>query len=220
MQKRALLIFAKEPRPGKSKTRMTPPLTPDQAAALSSAFIGDTLTAASQVDEADVYLFYTPPAGLPRFQKMIPEGIRLVLQEGADLRERCIHSVSFSFDQGYERIVQIGTDTPQIRSEHIREAFALLNDCDMVLGPANDGGYYLLALSRPEIALFGGVEMGTERVCTKMLAHAETLGLSIRLLPEWIDADTFEDLRLLNGDTEHRLGEKTRHYLAFLNPTA
>ncbi len=217
MLKRALLIFAKEPRPGKSKTRMTPPLTPDQAASLSSAFIEDTLSAALGVDQADVYLFYTPHEAISYFRELVPEGITLIPQEGADLCERCAHSVTYAFAKGYDRIVQIGTDTPQIRSTYIQEAFSILEDCDMALGPANDGGYYLLALNRPVVSVYGGVEMGTLSVFKTMMENGRLAGLSIRVLSEWVDADTFKDLTLLQDDPEHILGSATRKFLATLH---
>ncbi|NOY52028.1 MAG: glycosyltransferase [Deltaproteobacteria bacterium] len=217
MQKQALLILAKEPRPGKAKTRMTPPLTPDQAAALSSAFIADTLAAASQAKGTDIHLFYTPRESYSFFRELAPEGIALIPQQGTDLRERCAHSVSFAFEKGYDRIVQIGTDTPQIRAVHIRKAFAVLKDYDMTLGPANDGGYYLLALRRPAPSLYDGVEMGTERVLPKMLDNARNMGLSIRFMPEWIDADTFEDLLDLQRDPQQIPGRSTRGFLAALD---
>lgn len=217
MQKRALLVFAKEPRPGKSKTRMTPPLSPGEAAALSSAFIQDTLSAASQVPHADVYLFYTPDEALSFFRELVPEGIALIAQEGATFTERCARSVAFSFERGYDRIVQIGTDTPQIRTDHILKAFAVLDACDMAFGPANDGGYYLLALRRTEVSIYDHVEMGTETVFATMVGNARAKGLSIRFLPERVDADTFEDLSNLSRDPKQGLGKCTRKFLAELH---
>ncbi len=216
MQKRALLILAKEPRPGKSKTRMTPPLTPAEAATLSFAFIRDTLSAASQVRHTDVYLFYSPRTALPYFQDLVAGRFSLLPQEGRCFTKRCARSVEVAFAKGYERIVQIGTDTPQIRSTHITEAFSVLDTFDMAFGPANDGGYYLLALRRPAAAIYDDVEMGTETVFATMIRNARAEGLSLRTLPEWVDADTFEDLSRLEADRQHTLGRHTRNFLASL----
>jgi rSAM/selenodomain-associated transferase 1 len=214
MRPRALLIFAKEPRPGKVKTRMTPPWSPAEASELSFCFLRDTLQAALKVQDADRYLFFTPVDAHSFFQKIVPEGFVLVPQQGKDFTERCAHSVQLAFDKGHSQIVQIGTDTPQIRTEHIEGAFDLLDEHDMGFGPTQDGGYYLLSLSQPSLGIYEEVVMGGKTVFKTMSANARRLGLKIKTLPEWVDADTHVDLLSLHEDPKVTLGVHTREFLS------
>jgi rSAM/selenodomain-associated transferase 1 len=213
MKTRAHLIFAKEPEPGRVKTRMTPPLSPKEAAQLSFAFIQDTLLAASDVPGADGLLFYAPEKAFPFFRKLAPPAFVLLPQEGNDFTDRCARSVQIAFERGYDRIVQIGTDTPQLCSCHMEHAFSELNDFDMVFGPTRDGGYYLLALKKPEISIYEGVVMGERTVFEKMLSNAKKNHMTVKILPEWVDADTHADLMVLAGGEGSELGRHTRHYL-------
>ena len=134
-------------------------------------------------------------------------------QAGASFAERCAHSVADAFGRGYSRIVQIGTDTPQIEARHLEAAIALLSDHDMGFGPTRDGGYYILSLNRPAVALYDGVQMGGQGVFAGMMANAERLGLKVQLLEESIDADTHGDLLALLEDPRQTLGYHTRHFL-------
>lgn len=213
MKSRSILIFAKEPRPGFVKTRMSPPWSPLQAAELSLCFIRDTLLAASRVQDASPYLFVDPPEAVSFFRDIAPAGFVLIPQQGDGFTERCAHSVKEAFRRGHTEIVQIGTDTPQIRAEQIEAAFGLLGEYDMGFGPTEDGGYYLLSLSQPAIGIYQGVVMGRDTVGKEMLANARRLGLRIRILAEWVDADTHADLMSLQGDPDVMLGEHTRAFL-------
>ncbi len=214
MPRRALLIFAKEPRPGRVKTRMSPPWSPQQAAALAECFIRDTLLAASAVGGIERLLFISPPGSQLYFQDLCQGGCELVVQQGRDFTERCAHSLRVAAKNGYEQIVQIGTDTPQIQAENIRQAFDTLASHDMVFGPTRDGGYYLLALARLDPGLYEGVVMGQETVYARMMANARRRSWRVRELSPWIDADTEEDFRALRQDPKIVLGRHTR---AFLN---
>ncbi len=192
---------------------MCPPWSPSQATDLSLCFIRDTLLAVSKVQDAVPYLFVDPPKSVSFFQGIAPAGFVLIPQQGADFTERCAHSVKEAFGRGHTEIVQIGTDTPQIRAEHIEAAFGLLGEYDMGFGPTKDGGYYLLSLSQPAIGIYQGVVMGRDTVGKEMLANAGRLGLRIKILPAWMDADTHADLMSLQGDPDVILGEHTRAFL-------
>ncbi len=214
MNPKAVLIFAKHPVPGKAKTRMSPALSPEEAAELSHCFIRDTLRAARKVRDADCYLFYTPQNAGTFFRKIAPKEWILIPQEGENLTARCLHSVREAFNRGHSGVVQIGTDTPQIRPEDIERGFDLLLEYDMGFGPTNDGGYYLLSLARPETGIYDGVIMGSDTVFKKMMENARRLRLQVKILPEWIDADTHEDLVALARRNEvFRLGPHTRAFL-------
>lgn len=214
MNPRALLIFAKEPQPGRVKTRMTPPWSPQEASELYQCFLQDTLRAALGVRAVDRYLFFTPRESRAFFQEIIPPGFVLVPQQGISFTERCAHSVSEAFARGHSQIVQIGTDTPQMQAHSIEEAFHALEDHDMGLGPAQDGGYYLLSLSRPAIEIYEGVVMGRDRVFKKMEANARSQSMKIQILPEWIDVDTHDALVSLERDAGITLGQSTLEFLS------
>ncbi len=218
MPRRALLIFAKEPTPGRVKTRMIPPWSAQQAAALSECFIRDTLLAAAAVDGVDRHLFISPPGSEPFFRKLCYGDCKMVVQQGRDFTQRCAHSLRVAADHGYDQIVQIGTDTPQIRAADIQHAFDALASHDMVFGPARDGGYYLLALSGLDPALYDGVVMGRETVYERMMANAQRRSWQVRELSLWTDADTDEDLRALLDDPKILLGRHTRAFLNAVNP--
>jgi hypothetical protein len=100
---------------------------------------------------------------------------------------------------GFERVVLLGSDTPHLPGALVERAVAALDAYDVTLGPAADGGYYLLALSRPYLELFEHITWGTATVCAETRARARSLALRVRLLPEWRDIDTAADLRYLAG---------------------
>lgn len=214
MSSRALVLLAKDPRPGKAKTRMTPPLSPEEAAELSHCFIQDALKAALAVRDVDRYLFFAPEGAREFFQEMAPHGFSLIPQQGRNLTERCIHSDNHVFAMGHSRMVQMGTDTPQTQPEDIEAAFNVLEEYDMGIGPARDGGYYMLSLSQPANGIYQDVVMGKDTVFQKMLANARRLGLRAKVLPEWIDADTHQDLIDLADDSGLIVGEHTRAFLS------
>jgi hypothetical protein len=125
------------------------------------------------------------------------EGVQLIDQTGEDLGARLDHVSQSAFAKGYRRVVMVGTDSPSLPATIYGEAFSLLSTHDLVLGPALDGGYYLIGLTRPVPELFAGIPWSTDRVCAITRERAETLDLSIALLPMWRDLDTLDDLQAL-----------------------
>jgi hypothetical protein len=218
MNPRALIIFSKEPKPARVKTRMIPPLSPEAAAELSLCFIRDALKAALKVKEVERYLFFAPERARAFYEEIAPRGFNLIPQQGENLTERCAHSIIEAFERGHTQMVQMGTDTPQTAPEDIEAAFAVLDDHDMGIGPARDGGYYLLSLAQPAVGIYDKVVMGRETVFDEMMANAARLGLSVRTLPEWTDADTYEDLLSLRRDPAITLGRHTRKFLSLNDP--
>jgi hypothetical protein len=101
------------------------------------------------------------------------------------------------FRRGYRRVVIVGTDVPTLPLDRYQQAFELLNRYDVVLGPAFDGGYYLIGLKKPAPELFHGIPWSTDRVLPLTKEHATALGLSIGELPQWRDVDTIEDVKML-----------------------
>jgi len=199
----ALIIFAKAPIPGQVKTRLCPPLTPDEAATLHGSFVLDTLerSKAAIVAHAlplDRYLACAPSAGHVFF-KILEErhGVRLLDQRGADLGARMQQAFTDVFARGYRLAILVGTDVPALPLRHYDAAVHMLAAHDLVLGPAQDGGYYLIGLRRAAPGLFTGIPWSTGAVRAMTEAKAAELGLRTASLPSWRDIDTIEDLRAL-----------------------
>jgi uncharacterized protein len=199
----ALVIFGKAPIPGQVKTRLCPPLTPDEAATVHGSFVLDTLertrTAVSKFQlSVDRYLACAPSSSLPFFKIMEErQTVRLLDQEGEDLGTRMHRVFDTLFSRGYGRVVIVGTDVPTLPIERYQQAVQLLDRHDTVLGPALDGGYYLIGLKKAAPAVFHEIPWSTDRVLALTKEKAAALGLSIGFLPEWRDIDTIDDLKML-----------------------
>jgi uncharacterized protein len=202
----ALIIFAKAPEPGRVKTRLCPPLTWDEAATLHGSFVLDTLecTKAAIAKErlaVDRYIACFPSASLAFF-KILEErhGLRLLNQVGDDLGQRMHRAFTDLFGRGYRQVFIVGTDVPTLPLTVYHQALSLLASHDLVLGPASDGGYYLIGLKRPVPELFTDVPWSTANVFAATCRNASALGLTVGLLKEWRDIDVAEDLRALIHD--------------------
>jgi len=221
----ALAIFAKAPLPGQVKTRLCPPLTPDEAATLHGSFVLDTLertkTAASKLNLGfHRYLACAPAASLVFFQIMEERhGVTLLDQVGDNLGARMSHTCDVLFAKGYRRVVIVGTDVPSLPLEHYKQTFTLLDAHDVVLGPALDGGYYLLGLTRAVPDLFTDIPWSTDQVLARTKEQAAKLGLSTGLLPAWRDVDTIDDLVALI-EASAADSRKPKHQQAFSSRTA
>lgn len=202
-QSAALVIFAKAPVPGQVKTRLCPPLTPDEAATLHGSFVLDTLErsklAATKLKlPIDRYLACAPSSTLVFFQIMEERhSVKLLDQVGDDLGARMQQAFETLFAKSYQRVLIVGTDVPSLPLEHYKQALALLETNHLVLGPALDGGYYLIGLKRAAPELFANMPWSTDRVLAATQEKAAQLGLSTALLPPWRDIDTIDDLQAL-----------------------
>jgi len=196
----ALVIFAKAPIPGQVKTRLCPPLTPDEAATLHGSFVLDTLerTQAAVVKlqlPLDRYLACAPSSAHVFFKIMAErQGVRLIDQVGDDLGARMNQACETMFARGYKRVLIVGTDVPTVPLDNFKQALALLETNDLVLGPALDGGYYLVGLTRTAAGLFVGIPWSTELVLARTQEKATNLGLKTSLIPPWRDVDTMDDV--------------------------
>lgn len=192
--RRAVVIVVKCPEPGEVKTRLCPPLRPEQAANLAKAFLADTVALAQAAGCADVLLGYAPAHATAWFQAHYP-GLPLLPQGEGDLGSRMARLFASAFSQNYAQVILIGTDTPRLAPQRIAAAFSALSTPDsIVLGPAEDGGYYLIGLSGPCLALFEGIAWSTHAVLSETVARAERIGRKVHLLPPERDIDTYEDL--------------------------
>ena len=221
----ALVIFAKAPIPGEVNTRLCPPLTPDEAATLQGSFVLDMLerskTAVAKLKlPLDRYLACAPSSTLVFFKIMEErQGVTLINQIGDDLGARINQAFETMFSRGYKRVLIVGTDVPTLPLDHYKQALVLLETNDLVLGPALDGGYYLIGLKRMVPDLFIGIPWSTERVLGMTQEKATTLGLKTALLPPWRDVDTIEDLQALI-ETSALDVKKPKNEQSFSNRTA
>ncbi|HKO30833.1 MAG TPA: TIGR04282 family arsenosugar biosynthesis glycosyltransferase [Nitrospiraceae bacterium] len=221
----ALVIFAKAPIPGEVKTRLCPPLTSDEAATLHGSFVLDMLerskTAVTKLKlPLDRYLACLPSSTLVFFKIMEErQSVKLIDQVGNDLGARMQHAFETMFGKGYHRVFIVGTDVPSLPLDHYTQALTLVEKNDLVLGPALDGGYYLIGVKRVVPDLFVGIPWSTERVLEMTKEKATTLGLKTALLPPWRDVDTIEDLQALI-ETSALDAKKPKNEQSFSNRTA
>jgi rSAM/selenodomain-associated transferase 1 len=204
----ALVIFAKAPIPGEVKTRLCPPLTPDEAATLHGSFVLDMLERTKlAVAKLQLpfhrYLACSPSSELVFFKIMEErQGVRLLDQVGEDLGQRMHRTFVSLFANDYTQVILVGTDVPTLPLSVYQDALTLLTQSDVVLGPALDGGYYLIGLKRSAEQLFTGVPWSTDQVLAVTQQHAETLGLSVSLTSPWRDVDTIADLHSLIAECQ------------------
>ncbi len=210
-----LLVIAKQPIPGQSKTRLCPPLTSETAAALYACFLRDTLALARQVPAVRHEIVYLPAAAADYFQALAPDMAQSV-QCGADLGARLDHALTAALAAGAVAAVAIGSDSPTLPATYVARAFALLTSHDLVLGPSDDGGYYLIGLRHPQPRLLREVTMSTPTVLRDTLAIAAELGLQVALLPPWYDVDTVAELTRLRAELRSAPPGVAVHTRAFL----
>ena len=194
---KVLLIFAKRPTPGRVKTRLVPPLSPEEAAELYRRMLLDILAKVGQIADVDIVLCYEQGEGAREYFEGVVPGGAIRPQEGADLGARMGEAFRYAFAAGYERVAVIGTDSPDLPAEVVDRAYGLLGDSavDAVFGPSEDGGYYLLAMKRFHPELFAGIPWSTGEVLERSLDRAAGAGIATVLLPVWYDVDTAADLR-------------------------
>ena len=195
----AVVVFAKAPRPGAVKTRLSPPLSPAGAARLYRCFLLDTLDSVRAVAGVTLVIAYAPRRAGAFFAARHP-GVRLIPQVGPDLGARMAGVFRRLFAGGFDAVVIVGSDSPTLPRRHLEAAVRILGRADGVIGPSADGGYYLIGLRAPCPALFAGVPWSTDRVLVTTLRRARRAGRRLRRLPAWYDVDTPDDLRRLAAE--------------------
>jgi rSAM/selenodomain-associated transferase 1 len=186
-----LLIFARYPAPGKVKTRLARTIGEPAAASLYRAFLADLARRFGRARLAVRWLVAPPDPGFAALLGLRPASC--LEQSGDDLGERMHDAIRRMQDAGSRRVVVIGSDSPQIPLASVERALDLLDDADLVLGPADDGGYYLIAMQEPH-DVFAGVEWGTRSVLRATKARARRLGLRVAELEPSFDVDREADL--------------------------
>jgi len=194
--KKALIIFARRPAPGRVKTRLSPPLSPEEAARFYGCMLLDTLAKVGHLTGMAKFLCHGPDPDAPAFFARTAPGMTIRPQRGNDLGERMAAAFGEIFAAGYGAAAIIGSDSPDLPLSRIEEAFRLLArpGVDVVFGPTMDGGYYLVAMKKLHPALFRDVPWSSCTVLETSMAHAAAAGIEAALLPPWHDIDLPEDL--------------------------
>lgn len=206
-------VFVKVPEPGKVKTRLTPPLSGDEACRLYTAFITDLFARIGRIKKVRGTVFYTG-GDVDIIRDYIPNSYEIIAQEGESLGERL--SAAFDHLLGGEgrTAVVIGSDSPDIPVQYIKRAFLKLKHKDVVVGPAADGGYYMLGLRSPAPAIFEGINWGEPLVLGQTLENIKSQELTLSIMPLWYDVDTPASLQLLRDMIRGRRIERSGRLMA------
>lgn len=216
----ALTVMIKAPRPGESKTRLTPPLRPEDAAGLSRCFYQDTadlLAEVTALDASGVQIAAYAPAGAEsEFSELVRPGTVMIPQPQGDLSERLTRIVAGLFSGGAAAVALIGSDSPTVPPACYLELLEVLRSDPgaVVVGPADDGGYYVLGISRAVPVLFEGIAWSTNRVFGQTLERIRKAGLRPHRLPEWHDVDDFAGLQMLSRELRGELAYRLNGYPA------
>ena len=195
--------MARAPAPGKVKTRLCPPLDPEQAAEFYECVLRDVLAELARSERWDTWVAHAERSR-DYFLQLPEHDVALLPQRGASLGAR-MHAVFTDLcHAGYRHVVLVGSDVPTLKAASVEQACEVLeaDRSDLVLGPADDGGYYLIGLNRPEDRLFNGIAWSTASVLEHTLARARQIGLRVRRVAGTYDIDTASDLQRLRCDLE------------------
>jgi len=210
-----LLVVAKRPFPGHTKTRLSPPLSPRDAADLYENFLRDTLDIIRLVPDVQPMIAYSPLEEEFYFRSLAPD-FALLPQQGDNLETRLDNALTHCLMDGYQKAVIMDSDSPTLPAAYLAQAFTALDEADVVLGPCTDGGYYLIGLNDPQPGLLRGVQMSTPHVVRDTLNLAAADGLSVIQLPLWYDVDTAVELERLKRELASLPLERASHTRSFL----
>jgi rSAM/selenodomain-associated transferase 1 len=200
----AAAIVCKTPMGGRSKTRLSPPLRPEQCAEISECFIRDLSESVQQVareGRIDGVALYTPSGSEALLQELLPSGFRTHLQGTGDLGARLKAGAEELLNEGYKGVILINSDSPTLPPSLIRDtADVLLDGNTVVLGPAIDGGYTLIGLTQPHGRLFEEIPWSTSAVYSLTVQRAREIGVPVSNVAPWYDIDDAASLRLLEAE--------------------
>jgi rSAM/selenodomain-associated transferase 1 len=204
----AVAIVCKTPVPGQSKTRLSPPLRPEECAAISACFIRDlscTIAELTAAGDATGYAVYTPLGSENALRALLPGDFELVPQSEGDLGERLQQATTDLLDAGHDGAILINSDSPTLPASILRTAIDAMRQGDnVVLSPAFDGGYTLIGLSRPHRRLFEDMPWSTSAIHRLTLERARELALPVVHVAGWYDVDDEASLRMLEDEMSGR----------------
>lgn len=191
--KDAIIIFTRVPIPHKTKTRLMPVYTPEECAALHSAFLRDIYTAAKKTNKS-IFVFYTPDDAVHILAECLGTWENFFVQEGADLGARMLHAIQTVLQRGFSSCVLIGSDIPEMSAEIVQSAFSALDKSDIVLCPVSDGGYCLIGMKKTIREAFDIPQYGTATVLENAVRALQEANYTVSVLPVLHDIDTPQDM--------------------------
>lgn len=222
-KKALIVVVAKAPVVGSVKTRLCPPLTYEQAARLYTGFLLDTVEIALGVPGCAVKAVCPTAQDAEKLAGILPSEVGYFVQPGTGLTAALSNSTKRGLDEGFSKVYCISSDNPTLPVGYLEEAVTILDrsDVDLVLGPSDDGGYYLIGAKKLYTELFTEMTWSTDTVLTETLDRAAKLGLRTHQLPLWYDLDTGADLarfaaELAGEDTPAEAAPHTRPLLGEL----
>jgi uncharacterized protein len=214
----AVAIMAKAPQPGQVKTRLCPPLSHREAAEFYQCLLLDKIAQVNALQRAAPAVAYSPVDSKPWFEDLTPPHFMLLPQRGDDLGARILFTFDQLFRQGYTQVIVIDSDTPTLPTAYLEQALSLIaaRENDVVLGPTEDGGYYLVGLRRSYRELFDRMPWSTSQVFSETRRRSEQYGLAVACTECWYDVDTPEDLARLRNSLDQSQDGLARHTRQFL----
>ncbi|MCX6662549.1 MAG: TIGR04282 family arsenosugar biosynthesis glycosyltransferase [Euryarchaeota archaeon] len=197
-QDTCILLFVKYPEKGKVKLRLSRNLNEDIVLELYRFFVLDTLTAIKKID-VPFFICFHPPDVQSKFQSWLGSTLLFLPQRGSDLGERMKNSLTEVFSKGFRKAILMGSDSPDLPEDYIKQAFTILETKDVVLGPTVDGGYYLIGFRTTTFTpgVFDKIHWSTPQVFQETMMKIKQAHRSVGLLPVWSDIDTLSDLHNL-----------------------
>jgi rSAM/selenodomain-associated transferase 1 len=199
----AMGIVIKAPRAGFSKTRLSPPLSPEEAASISRCFLKDKTAAIDVLSQKDPFVvgvaIYTPVGSEPDFAELLPQSFKMIAQREGSFGTRLLGATEDLFSVGFSAVCLIDSDSPTLPFGHLEDVATFLKEPKdrMVIGPCWDGGYYVLGLRHPHPRLFEDVTWSTERVYSETVERSKEINLASITLPVWYDVDDQPSLNQL-----------------------
>jgi uncharacterized protein len=205
------VVVAKAPVAGKVKTRLCPPLSHEAAARLYTGFLRDTLELVqNELTGADVRIVCPTQADAEGIARIVP-GVEFVVQNDEGLTEALTEAFASCLAVGFGKVFCLSSDNPTLPGAYLEEAIAALDSCDLVLGPSEDGGYYLVGAKAAYPALFENMIWSTDKVLDETIGRTRAAGLSYHLLPLWYDLDTGTDLSRFIKSLQNEPPKRARH---------
>ena len=203
VDKCAIGVMLKTPRDGLSKTRLSPPLSAEEATGISRCFLKDTSAAIEELIREDPFLVgvavYTPVGSEANLGELLPPRFKMLAQREADFGRRLLGAIEDLFSLGFSAVCLLGSDSPTLPFCNLQHLATLLKESidRMVIGPCTDGGYYLLGLRRVHARLFEDIDWSTNRVYGQTIDRSKEINLQAVVLPAWYDVDDQASLNRL-----------------------
>jgi uncharacterized protein len=204
------ILFARVPVPGNVKTRLIGPseasgLTAEQACSLHLACVGDVAELLERaLPHAQKWLYWSEAPG-PECsvgELGLPPSFGIALQSGSDLGERMARAVERTLSAGAGRVLLVGSDSPTLPPEYLSQAIAALESSDVVIGPSDDGGFYLIGAKSFKREIFDGVAWSSAETYAQTVANVRASGLTLTTLPSWYDVDEWRDLQRMISEAQ------------------